>query len=350
MKILYLMHVSWHWIRQRPQVLAELLAQDHEVRVMHYDLFHQQHRADGAPAPAGSRVLRRLPGRIKRSLGIFERLDAAWIAQQVAAEVRRFGPELLWVTHPDFQHAVQASAVPRVVYDCMDDHLAFSAQPSPTLARAEAALVQAAELTLFSSATLGARVCRRSAPRRTLVVNNGVDENLCRRAALPPPVNPGGLRRLGYFGTISHWFDWPLVLRCLQALPDTELHLAGPVETEVPRHSRIHHVGILAHAQLAGFAQGCDVLVMPFKLTPMIEAVDPVKLYEYIAFGRPALAPRYAESERFAPHVALYDHADEAIAHLREWAAHPSARTAAQAFLEANTWQQRGARIAAALG
>jgi teichuronic acid biosynthesis glycosyltransferase TuaH len=360
MKVLYLMHVNWHWIRQRPQVLADLLAQSHEVRVLHYAMFHRGHRAGEAPPPPGSRVLRRLPGRMKRSLGLFESLDAAWIARQVAAEVRHFQPDLLWVTHPDFADAATAAlaaGVPRVVYDCMDDHLAFQAQTTPQLAQAEARLVQAATLTLFSSATLARRVSQRSAPQRALVVNNGVDESLCQRVATPRAehqARANTVRRLGYFGTVSHWFDWPLVLAALQALPDHELLLAGPVETALPQHPRVRHVGVLAHAQLAAFAAGCDVLLMPFQLTPLIQAVDPVKLYEYIAFNRPALAPRYAESERFSPHVALYGSASEAIALLQAWAAGTGAaqpgREAAQAFLQANTWQQRAAQISAALG
>jgi teichuronic acid biosynthesis glycosyltransferase TuaH len=364
MKVLYLMHVNWHWIRQRPQVLADLLAQSHEVHVLHYAMFHRNHRAGEAPPPPGSRVLRRLPGRIKRSLGLFESLDAVWIARQVAAEVHRFQPDLLWVTHPDFADAATAAlaaGVPRVVYDCMDDHLAFQTQTTPQmhqaesrLAQAEARLVQAATLTLFSSTTLALRVSRRSEPRQALVVNNGVDESLCRRLSAPVVPDAGAVRRLGYFGTVSHWFDWPLVLAALQALPDHELLLAGPVETALPQHPRVRHVGVLAHAQLAAFAAGCDVLLMPFHLTPLIQAVDPVKLYEYIAFNRQALAPRYAESERFSPHVALYGSASEAIALLQAWAAGTGAaqpgREAAQAFLQANTWQQRAAQISAALG
>lgn len=354
MKILYLMHINWHWIRQRPQAVAGLLAQRHEMHFMHYAMYRRSHRANEAPAPGPARVLARLPGRLKRAWSGFARLDQAWIARQVAAEARRFAPDLVWVTHPDFAAAVRACGVARVVYDCMDDPLAFDAGGATELARAEQRLIQSAELTIFSSATLAERVTRRAPPRRQLVVNNGVDERLCSRPAPPAPAQAGGRFTLGYFGTLSHWFDWSLILQLLDALPTVELRLAGPVEATLPSHPRVHHVGILEHGQLAAFAAECHALVMPFVLSPLTEAVDPVKLYEYIAFGRPALAPRYRESERFEPLVTLYrDHA-EAIAQVRHWAA-PGTLSApamgpAQVFLQANTWQRRGTQILAALG
>ncbi len=359
MKILYLMHINWQWIRQRPQVIAGLLAERHTLRLMHYAMYHHAHHADEALPPIGAKVLYRLPGRLKRALPKLAQLDRSWITHQVLAEARRFAPDVLWLTHPDFEAAAAAIAAPRTVYDCMDDHLAFHpAAAQQALVEAERRLVSCAALTIFSSATLAARVTQRSHPRRQIVVNNGVDTVLCQRIATPPTPHRNQFT-LGYFGTISHWFDWPLVLQLLEALPSVELRLAGPLETALPRHPRITHIGIVAHAQLADFAAGCDALIMPFKVTPLIEAVDPVKLYEYIAFGRPALAPRYRETERFEPWVTLYRDAGQAIAEVRIWIAATSAtigtparqtaNDAARAFLAANTWQQRGAEILAAL-
>ncbi|MDE2367975.1 MAG: hypothetical protein KGN16_03305 [Burkholderiales bacterium] len=235
----------------------------------------------------------------------------------------------------------------------MDDHLAFGAAGTEALARAERRLLAAADLTLFSSASLMDRVRGRAATGRCAVVNNGVDASLCSRPPLAQAAAADGRFRVGYFGTLSHWFDWPLVLRWLEALPELELELAGPVETALPEHPRIRYRGVVAHDALAAFAARCQVLAMPFRVTPLVQTVDPVKLYEYTAFGRPALAPRYRESERFEPFVQLYRDGDEALERLRGWAATPCppappspARTA---FLEANTWERRAVQIASLL-
>jgi teichuronic acid biosynthesis glycosyltransferase TuaH len=90
------------------------------------------------------------------------------------------------------------------------------------------------------------------------------------------------------------------------------------------------------------------VMLMPFVVDRLIEAVDPVKLYEYVAFGRPALAPRYPESERFAQWVRLYNNVDEAVSSLFEMLASDvsdTSRTARAAFLAENAWSQRVIQI-----
>jgi glycosyltransferase involved in cell wall biosynthesis len=349
MRLLYAMHVNWHWIRQRPHVLAEQLAQRHTVELLHFRMFHRHHRAAESPPPFAAHELQRLPERLKRLGRPLQALNAAWLGRQVAAAARAFEPDALWVTHPDFAPALRALPGLPVVYDCMDDHAAFDEAGAAAVLEDERALLSRADLVFFSSATLADRVRSRAPVRRSEVVHNGVADSLLARPPVPPrPAAAGDGPVLGYFGTVSHWFDWPLVLRLLEALPSARLELAGPVETAVPAHPRIHHAGILPHATLAGFVEQCDVLVMPFVVNRLIEAVDPVKLYEYIAFGRPALAPRYAESERFAPWVALYRDADEALALLRPPQT-PADDAGRRGFLAAQTWTARGAQIERAL-
>jgi teichuronic acid biosynthesis glycosyltransferase TuaH len=139
-----------------------------------------------------------------------------------------------------------------------------------------------------------------------------------------------------------------LVLEMLALLPTAQLQLAGPVETRLPRHPRVHHVGILPHEALAEFSAGCDVMLMPFVVNRLIEAVDPVKLYEYIAFGRPALAPRYPESERFAQWVTLYRNVDEAVSSLPDMLAKDTSSASGKAradFLAEHTWSKRAIQI-----
>ena len=45
---------------------------------------------------------------------------------------------------------------------------------------------------------------------------------------------------------------------------------------------------------------------MPFRITPLILGVDPVKLYEYISFGRPVIVKYYSEISQFEPFVYFY--------------------------------------------
>lgn len=352
MKILYLMHINWFWIRQRPQVVAELLAQHHPMMLLHYAMYRGQHKAEEMAPHMPNRLVYRVPGPLKRMSSGFEALDAWWIEQQVHSAARKFCPDYVWVLHPVYERAIRSLRNQRIVYDCMDDHLEFVGQGTPALAAAERRLIQRADLCVFSSQTLAERVNARYLSHRSVVVNNAVSGKFLQIAE--PAQSSTQLRRpddhvtFGYFGTISHWFDWDLVLRLLNVFRNAQMHLVGPLETPIPNHPRIKYIGVLPHHDLVDFSRACDILLMPFKVNRLIESVDPVKLYEYIAVGVPALAPRYRESERFIPYISVYESHDEAIQQVRSILDHtvvPAPRRDALRFLCTNTWEVRGRQL-----
>ena len=349
MKVLYLMHVNWYWIRQRPHVLAEELARNHELSLLHFAMYHRDHRAAEAPPPFSEQVLWRLPERILRFGSFFDHVNVLLLKKQLLIHLKAFKPDIIWVTHPVFEPVLRELNDCPVIYDCMDDHLAFNADSSDNLAQWEKQLVQLAELTIFSSQTLAERVSQRSLVRRAEVVNNGVAESLIRRSLahkMTDYVDDGIV--FGYFGTISHWFDWTLVFEILENLPNARLRLAGPVETYIPEHSRIEHVGILPHSELTQFIEQCNAFIMPFIVNRLIEAVDPVKLYEYIAYGLPILAPWYHETERFLPWVNLYHNVDEAVAISKTLLSPLKDKDPLEqrhAFLNDNSWEIRCLKI-----
>ena len=58
------------------------------------------------------------------------------------------------------------------------------------------------------------------------------------------------------------------------------------INTEVPKHRRIHWKGVIEHNKLWENVKEMDALIMPFKVNDIIRDVDPVKLYEYISMGK----------------------------------------------------------------
>jgi glycosyltransferase involved in cell wall biosynthesis len=232
--------------------------------------------------------------------------------------------------------------------------LAFHPTTSENLAKSENRLLKLARLAIFSSQTLAERVSQRSNVGHMEIVNNGVNDALIQFAFDFKRVENVEAKDIifGYFGTISHWFDWPLVLKILETMPHARIRLAGPVETEIPQHPRIEYVGILPHAALMEFVTHCNALIMPFIVNRLIEAVDPVKLYEYIAYGLPTLAPRYSETERFVPWVQLYKNIDEAIEISNTLLISPENKGSKEqrlAFLESNSWNNRYKKISDAM-
>ena len=331
-RIAYFMHVPWNWARQRPHLAAEGLAHHHAVDVF---LPADTPRLPAAAAPAGPTLC---PYRNAR----------AFFRTEAAAQVARY--DLLWFCSPQGFSTLAPALAPgqRVVYDCMDEFLAFPhiAAGRTGFARAladEVELVARADLIFCSSHTLARRLRTRYRPPAPLrVVHNAAE------IADDPgdtAARDGNLKRIVYAGTVSRWFDFPIVLDGLEQFPGTQVDLYGPADVAIPAHPRLRHHGQQPHPRLHGLLRAADLLVMPFVVDDLIEAVNPVKLYEYIHAGVPAAAVRYGESESFARYIHLYRGADEYRALLQRLVAgrlRPVATPVrARAFVAAHTWARR---------
>ena len=374
-RILYLMAVDWRWIKQRPQHLAEQLSRRHHVLAVYRPSPRR------FSWPHNRSPVRRIPLIPTLVQGPLRRRVDPWVQRRWLSGVAAlFRPDVLWLGHPllwpllasdaaqdgrghgravdgDRWRARAVAAQASLIYDCMDDVLALT-PPGVTadeVQAAEAQLVLAADRILVSSQCLAQRLRQRYGDRvseKQVLLRNGGGGTYAPLAVERSAAAAGAAAlRIGYVGTIGGWFDWDSLAHCLAALPTLQIHLIGPVEAEHPlrAHPRIVCHGPVEHSQLSVRMQPLDALIMPFLRTPIVEAVDPVKLYEYLATGRPVFSAYYPEVERFAPHVYFYRQPDELLAWLRALQQHglparSSGDDRAQ-FLRDNSWEHRGREL-----
>ncbi len=100
---------------------------------------------------------------------------------------------------------------------------------------------------------------------------------------------------LGFYGNLDGWIDWAL-LGELAELPEVQVVVVGGTEGMAPkvppalRRSSILWVGKRPIEEMPRFLAHFDVALYPFVVNEMTDAVDPLKVWEYLAFGRPVLA------------------------------------------------------------
>ncbi|MDG2306589.1 MAG: glycosyltransferase [Candidatus Binatia bacterium] len=244
-----------------------------------------------------------------------------------------------------------------IVYDCMDDHAAFSTNDDQMLA-GEDWLMRKGALVVTTSRRLRARA--ESKARRVVSIPNACDYDHFARAAqsLPKPAALDGIPKpiVGYIGAISEWFDFDLLRHAIGAHPEWNFVLvgstwgAGPHE-DLQRAANVHFLGEQPYVDLPPLLSAFDVACIPFQLTPLIEATDPVKLYEYQAARKPVVASRLLELEAHAERVALVDTPEQFTDAIEAQLAAdgPQQRQKRAAFAEENTWANRAAVLEAAL-
>lgn len=343
-------HVDWGHVRQRPHQLAVALSAHYEVTVVapvsrkRGNLVHNP-----APGIALARVWR-MPGSY-RSAGVAE-ANAMVAGLQCGPQVRK--ATAVVVTSPELWPWVAPALGERtLVYDCMDDALAFDqdAGVRALKARWERELLERSDAIVCTSDELAHRAVARGAPRaRTVTIGNGWDDVAFPVAASSAFPRSGPVELL-YFGTIAPWLDWDALRSLTQTCPEVSLRLVGPLDGAPPTNiPRLRAEPAVTHRDLARVAGSAHALLLPFRVDELTRAVDPVKLYEYVALGKPILAAHWPALDRFAPFVTFYrDPAGLAkLVHSRNVPAPPPAEARA-AFLAPQSWRARAEAFAAAI-
>lgn len=230
-------------------------------------------------------------------------------ARGVQGVARRLGmaAPLLWVNDPAAATLLEATGWP-ALYDVTDDWLLASRSPRQTAtlrAQEQVLLTRCAEVTVCSPALAAAK----GALRPVTLVPNGVDVARYRARADRPPALPEGPCAV-YVGTAHpDRMDVKLCVELaarLTAAGCGTLVLVGPVLLESADVVRLERAGARLlgprpSAQVPGYLQHADVLVVPHLVDDFTDSLDPLKLYEYLAVGRPVVSTPVAGFRDLTP-------------------------------------------------
>lgn len=338
MKILYLNHVCWEWIFQRPQILALLIEKDFDCTVVNKKFILGRTVARNNERPVSEKKVWLLPK--ANQIKVFRIIND--YLYKNAVKKCADSADVIWVCHPLLYRFVPDDFQGKLIYDCMDNHVELTSEDSRVLLKnCENRLIEKADVIFATSQRLKEVV---PGLGDAVLVRNGY------RSAVPAdPIKQAKIRdryKIGYFGTISKWFDFSVLDASVKAELPVEYRLIGPVHVDIDKENKAFvFEGIVEHSELGNFVKDYDALIMPFQLNELILAVDPVKLYEYINFGKCIISVWYPELERFRPFVHFYkDEADylELIQKLVAEGFPPKySEEERKAFLSENSWEAR---------
>jgi glycosyltransferase involved in cell wall biosynthesis len=204
------------------------------------------------------------------------------------------------------------------IYESSDNDaaLARDERHRQLVKRHEAATCREADLVFAVTEELAAPL--RALNKETFEVNCAADLTFFGRALdeqteVPPAI--GALPRpvIGYLGGLDPWkIDVDLLTHMARAHPEWSIALVGYVwfgfdPAPLKACPNIHVLGPQEYDAFPAFLKGMDVCIMPFPLNEITRNGDALKLYEYLAGGRPVVSTRVPAARRLAGAVRIAD-------------------------------------------
>lgn len=370
---------DWDTIWRRNQFICDELARrDPQRRILFVglprDLSHAIRKGDwkqfkkNGDAVKSSRenILLTSPTKfLPNSITAGRRFNEMLFRRHVKQAIDRLGfnNPLLWLNAHSAVHLVGRLDECGVIYDITDDWttLTQSARLAELTRVQDRELCRRADAVIVCSERL--RLMKSELTQNLHLIPNGVNAEHYSRVACAsrPCKNMGGtpmLRELkhpvvGYVGTIHpDRIDVALIESIAHEMPEATFVLVGPNHLRADEMASLNmrknviFTGPVSYEDVPGYLHSFDVCMTPHRVTPFTESLNPIKLWEYLAVGKPIVSTNVAGFRDYPNWVYLASTAPEFVAAIRRGMTEdPAIPLARQVEARLQSWTARVDRI-----
>ncbi|TWU49890.1 putative teichuronic acid biosynthesis glycosyltransferase TuaH [Candidatus Brocadiaceae bacterium B188] len=269
---------------------------------------------------------------------------------------------IVWIHHPYQLEDVGLVNERILVYDIFDDYLCrANGKQSKDLKEREAKVLNRADIVFVVSEKLLKVLDGRA--KQAHIIANGVDTSLFVKAADAETEIPAQIAKLphpiiGFVGKVAAWLDFKILAKLAVSHPKWSLVFIGMCEednklSDLPEYRlfrqspNVHLLGPKIHTSLPGYIKGFDVCIIPYRLEGQVPSSSPLKLYEYLATGKPIVSVDIPHVAHFKPLVRVARNADEfekeVVNALKE--SDNNLRLQRLAVAQQNSWERRAKRV-----
>jgi teichuronic acid biosynthesis glycosyltransferase TuaH len=237
-------------------------------------------------------------------------LGRAWNEKYLLSQIKKtlrglnWLPTHLWINQHEAAHLLDADIAPQSIYDITDDWTKFSGNQSQldVITNQDATLCNSCDYVIVCSQQLFDDKASLVDPERLHMIPNGVHVDhyvtVTDHSKQLHPLTLDWQRPVfGYTGTIhGDRVDVDLVAQIAKSNPNATIAMVGPNllagedRTRLLKHSNIVFTGAMPYSELPEIMRAFDVCMVPHLVTPFTESLNPIKLWEYLAAGKPIVS------------------------------------------------------------
>ena len=313
--------IDWHFRIQRPQHIARALSESgHRVFYISNEFLDSDEPGYDLEQLSSAHFLYQVRLRVKGRPAIYFAPPTNEALAMLQASIAHFIEDFQATSSISIiQHAYWYPLITRLpnsirLYDCMDNHEGFGNVPAQ-LIEIEKDMLAHADLVSVTSIWLD-EYAKRFNSNVALIRNAAEYEHFCEQPVLAY-TDPLGRRIIGYYGAIAEWFDIDIIRSLAESYPDCLILLVGndtvDAQGSLADFPNVEFTGEVAYSRLPFYLYAFDVCLLPFKVIPLTLATNPVKVYEYLAAGKPVVCVDLPEIGQFGHLVSRASSTEEFV-------------------------------------
>jgi len=230
-----------------------------------------------------------------------------------------YNKKLSWINYPYQISQLGILDESLMIYECYDEYRSFSQDKSRNewMSDLEDKLLKKVDIVFTTSGPL--YDSRKERHSNVFLTPNGVEFNLFNKVKtnveilndmshITHPI-------IGYIGRVRNWLDFELLKYISEKQPDWSIVFIGPCSTDEREvrefisktKSNIFFIGEKKHKYIPRYLNIIDVCILPFKTNDLCNSINPLKLWEYLAVGKPVVSSKLNSLEIFSDVIFLED-------------------------------------------
>jgi len=229
--------------------------------------------------------------------------------------MRRLGFQrpIIWLSLPHMEHFVRSFNEKLSIYHVVDEYSAYGGNNIENKIRLEPLekqMLEKADMVIVVSNKLFKT--KGLFNKHTYVVPNAVDFSAYDRALISSNTLPSDIARLpkpviGYSGLISRRLDLDLIYYIASAHPEWSLAMIGAIDerwcedrlARLKQTNNVHFLGLKEIELVPYYVKAFDVCFIPYVIDEETENLSPLKLYDFMASGKPIVTTAFPSAQEF---------------------------------------------------